>query len=153
VKHGVYDEVDKVDPALLHRYYGAGSSLESSGEADSPSGGQQSRRDIAEIIAASQSHNIRHEAAAVANNSSPFENKDSMEAFILALDVVLGSGTYPNGFNLREEYESFESYKTGRSTKPLVIPLPYNVWFPRIVVWCKALDLLKRFPLCKAALS
>ena len=63
--------------------------------------------------------------------------------FVSALDVALTSSDYPDGFGLHEEYEPLESYKTGRSSKPLVIPLPYDIWFPRIVVWCKAMDLLK----------
>lgn len=152
-KHGVYDAVDAADPALLHRYYGAGVALEPDDEETGLMSDRQTQRDIAEIIAAAQSRNIRHEAAAVAKNSSPFEDEHDLYAFALAMDTVLNSETYPVGFNLDEEYESFESYKTGRSAKPLTIPLPYDVWFPRIIVWCKALDLLKRFPLCKAALS
>jgi len=64
--------------------------------------------------------------------------------FASALDVALASSDYPNGFRLHEEYEPLESYKTGRSSKPLVISLPHSIWFPRIIVWCKAMDLLKR---------
>jgi hypothetical protein len=86
----------------------------------------------------------------VASNSSPFEDKDDQRVFALALEAALQSEVRPAGFHLNNEYESFETYKTGRSTKPLVIPLPYQVWFPRIIVWCTALDLLKRFPLCKS---
>jgi hypothetical protein len=111
----------------------------------------QSQRDIAEIIAGTQSRNIRHEAAEVAKTSLPFENGDDHLAFILAMGTALNSPEiHPAGFHLSEEYETAESYKTGRSAKPLEIPLPYDVWFPRIVVWCKALDLLKRLPLSKA---
>jgi len=83
----------------------------------------------------------------------PFEDTNEMHAYTLALEMALASEEYPAGFGLNDEYESLESYKTGRSTKPLVIPLPYDIWFPRIVVWCKALDLLKRLPLCREALS
>lgn len=112
-----------------------------------------SPQDIAGIIAGAQSHNVWHEAAEVAGNSSPFERNDDQYAFALALGAALNSMAYPTGFHLNEEYESFESYRTGRSTRPLVIPLPHNVWFPRIVVWCKALDLLKRLTMCKAMIS
>jgi len=106
---------------------------------------------IARVIAASQKCNIRHDAAGVAESSMPFEDEDEVHAYTLALGTALASSEYPAGFGLNEEYESVESYKTGRSLKPLVIPLPYEVWFPRIIVWCKALDLLKRLPVCKAA--
>lgn len=153
-KYGVYDKTDTIDPALLHRYYGAGGSNTDNDDTMGPAFDEdgQSQRDIAEIIADAQSRNIRHEAAEVAKNSSPFEDERDLIAFTLALQSVLGSKAFPDGFRLNEEYESFETYKTGRSVKPLVIPLPYNVWFPRIVVWCKALDILKRLPLCKAML-
>ena len=111
----------------------------------------QAWQKISRTIAAAQKRNIRHDAAEVAKSSIPFENGDELQAYTLALDGALASGEYPAGFGLNEEYESVESYKTGRSSKPLIIPLPYEVWFPRIVVWCKALDLLKRLPICKAA--
>ena len=104
----------------------------------------QSWQDVAEIIAGAQKRNIRHDAAEVAKTAVPFKNEDEVQAFASAFNVALASSTYPAGFGLHEEYESLESYKTGRSLKPLVIPLPYEVWFPRIVAWCKAMDLLKR---------
>ena len=108
-------------------------------------------QEIARTIASAQKRNIRHDAAEVAKSDMPFENGDEMQAYILALRNALALGEYPAGFGLNEEYESVESYKTGRSSKPLIIPLPYEVWFSRIVVWCKALDLLKRLPISKAA--
>lgn len=120
-KHGVYDHTDTIDPALLHCYYGAGRS-----RADNVDGAdeEESQRDIAEIIADAQSCNIRHEAAEVARNSSPFENEGDQYAFALALEAALNLEAYPAGFHLSEEYKSFETYKTGCSAKPLVIPLP-----------------------------
>ena len=72
-----------------------------------------------------------------------------MYAFTLALEAAMGSGVFPAGFNLNKEYESFEAYKTGRSAKPLIIPLPQSIWFPCIIVWCRSLDLLKRFQMYK----
>jgi hypothetical protein len=104
---------------------------------------------IADIISRSQKHNIRHEAAAVAASAMPFQNKDEAEAFAEVLEHDLSSDEYPAGYGLNDMYESVETYKTGQSSKLLVIPLPHNVWFPRIIVWCKALDLLKRLPLCR----
>jgi len=151
---------------------GSGSDPDSSSDSDSNSGDSNPNSDsdgngdstpelegnqtvswgeIAETISRAQKCNIRHEAAEVAKAAMPFGSEDEVHAFSLALDSALSSSEYPAGFGLDEEYEALESYKTGRSSKPLVIPLPYGVWFPRIVVWCKALDLLKRLPLCKAA--
>ena len=154
MEHGVYDQADGVDPTLLHRYYGASGLSTNEDENDGSTPGaeedEESQRDIARIIMDAQSHNIRHEAAAVARNSSPFQDQQDAYVFTLALEAVLNLAAFPAGFGLNEEYQSFEAYKTGRSAKPLIIPLPYSVWFPRIIVWCKSLDLLKRFQLCKA---
>ena len=147
VKHGVYDHTDTIDPAVLHHYYGAGPS-----RADDPDEGE-SQRDLAEVITEAQSRNIRHEAADVGRNSSPFTGNDKQYTFALALGSALALEAYPAGFHLSEPYESSETYQTGRSTRPLIIPLPCNVWFPRIVVWCKALDLLKWLPMCRAMAS
>ena len=148
--------MDAVDPALLHRYYGAGRSDPDVGDNGNEIGivsnaDGQAQRDIAEIIADSQACNIRHDAAEVVETSLPFETRNDHYTFSLALSAALNnSECYPAGFNLQEEYETSESYRTGRSTKPLEIPLPYDMWFPRVVIWCKALDLMKRLPLSKA---
>ena len=84
----------------------------------------ESWQEIAETITRAQKRNIRHEAAEVARAAMPFESEDEVHAFTLALESTLSSNKYPAGFGLNEEYESLESYKTGRSSKPLVIPLP-----------------------------
>ena len=51
MKHGVYDQADEVDPAMLHRYYGAtGPSANVTDENDGPTSGdedEESQRDIA----------------------------------------------------------------------------------------------------------
>jgi hypothetical protein len=104
---------------------------------------------IAEIIARAQGHNVRHEAAEVAQSSTPFNSHDEGVIYVRALRTALSLDEFPVGFNLDEEYQSSESYKTGRSSRPLVIALPYNVWFPRILVWCKALNLLKRLEVAR----
>ena len=99
--------------------------------------------EIAETITGGQQHNIRHNAAEVAKGAMPFQDEEKLNIFTTRFQAALESPSHPIGFELDAEYESSESYRTGRSRIPLVIPLPYNVWFPRIVVWCKALDLLK----------
>jgi hypothetical protein len=114
---------------------------------------ERSWQEIFSVITQQQRHNVRHAAAKVARSAMPFETEDDGHAFALALDSALNSHQYPAGFGLEEEYESLESYRTGRSSKALVIPLPHEVWFPRIIVWCKAVDLLKRLPVCKASVT
>ncbi|KAF9642920.1 hypothetical protein BDM02DRAFT_3192471 [Thelephora ganbajun] len=197
-QHGIYDEAGSVDPALLHRYYGAAiphandrsngnssndmdsdsdptsnsdsdSTSDSGGDPTSDSDGDssndedhevevelgdgniQSWQEIARVIASAQRCNIRHDTAKVASSAMPFESRGDMQAYILALHNALASNKYPTGFGLNMEYNSVVSYKTGHSSKLLTIPLPYEVWFPHIVIWCKALDLLKHLSVCKAA--
>jgi hypothetical protein len=118
---------------------------------DTRAGTEDRYQAIAKVIAGAQKRNIRHDAAEVAKSAMPFENTDEMRAYTLALGNALASNNQPAGFGLNEEYESVESYKTGRSSKALIIPLPHQVWFPRIVVWCKALDLLKCLSICREA--
>lgn len=105
--------------------------------------------ELAQTILQAQKRHVRHEAAEVADTRSPFNDDDELQMFVHQLAHDLASNSYPSGYNLNDEYESLESYTTGRSTKPLVIPLPYEIWFPRMVVWCKAVDLLNRIQLCK----
>ena len=114
-KYGVYDQVDAVDPALLHRYYGAGRSDLDIGDGGDEGGVEpdadgKSQRDIVEVIAGSQARNIRHDAAEVAETSSPFRDRNDHYVFSLALEASLNdSEVYPAGFNLNEEYETSKS--------------------------------------------
>jgi hypothetical protein len=150
---GTSTSVSETDPNSGHarHHSAANDGVSPEVDANSEGGGPGTREAIAKTITDAQQRNVRHDAAEVAISAMPFESTDEMHAYILALEAALSSEEYPAGFGLSEEYESLESYKTGRSIRPLIIPLPYDVWFPRIVVWCKALDLLKRLPLCRAA--
>ena len=104
--------------------------------------------ELTQTILQAQGKHVRHEAAEVAGAQSPFD-EDELQMFASQLAYDLASHSYPSGYNLNSEYESLKSYTTGRSIKPLVIPLPHEIWFPRIVVWCKAVDLFNRIQLCK----
>jgi hypothetical protein len=105
--------------------------------------------ELAQTILQAQERQVRHEAAEIADSRSPFDNNEELTMFAHQLASELSSHSYPSGFNLNGEYESLESYTTGRSIKPLVIPLPHEIWFPRMVVWCKGVDLLNRIQMCK----
>lgn len=130
---------------------GSNAGSDPEGEVESDVARTQTWEEIASTIAGAQKRQIRHEAAEVAMSSTPFLNIEELQAYTLALAQSIESHEYPAGFGLNEEYESIESYKTGRSSKPLVIPLPHDIWFPRIVVWCKAVDLLKCLSICREA--
>ena len=105
-------------------------------------------QEFAQTVLQAQKKQVRHEAAEVADTNSPF-SKTELQVFAYQLAKDLAAHCYPSGYGLNEEYEPLESYTTGRSIKQLVIPLPHQIWFPRIVVWCKALDLFNRVQLCK----
>lgn len=106
---------------------------------------------LTKTISDAQKRQIRHEAAEVADSRSPFDQFE-LQMFAHQLSLDLASHSYPAGYNLNDEYDSIESYTTGRSPRPLVIPLPYEIWFPRVVVWCKALDLMERIQTCKESI-
>ena len=131
----------------------SGSDVESDaeGEVESEIVRIQAWQEIASTIAGAQKRQIRHEAAEVAMSSTPFLNAEELQAYTLALAQSIESNEYPAGFGLTDEYESIECYRTGRSSKTLTIPLPHDIWFSRIVVWCKVVDLLKRLPICREA--
>lgn len=105
--------------------------------------------EISQTILQAQQKNVRHEAAKVADTGSPFDDEQELQMFSCQLACDLATHSFPSGFNLNEEYQSLETYATGRSKKLLVIPLPHEIWFPRTVVWCKALDLLNRIQLAR----
>lgn len=128
-----------MDPSILSQNYGS-QNVGSEGEPES---------ELVQVILQAQKRHVRHEAANVAGTQSPFDNERELQMFARQLACDLTSHSFPSGFNLNSEYESLESYTTGRSMKPLVIPLPHKIWFPRMVVWCKALDLLNRIQLVK----
>lgn len=143
VKHGVYDNPSSgpVDPSKLFGYH--------SGESTHTDDPMESH--LAKTISDAQKRQIRHEAAKVADSRSPFDQSE-LQMFAYQLSLDLASHSYPAGYNLNNEYDSIESYTTGRSLRPLIIPLPYDIWFPRVVVWCKALDLMDRIQLCKESI-
>jgi hypothetical protein len=122
--------------------------MDDTGGGIAPDDEDQAQRNIAEIITSAQTRNVRHEAAEVARSTIPFNSEDHM-IFNQATMDAMRRGDYPAGFHLMDEYESFEAYKMGRSAKPLVIALPHDVWFPRILAWCQALDILMRFQMCR----
>ena len=139
-KFGVYDDSNNgsIDPSTFFQDCGG----------QHPGSGGEKESELTQAIFQAQKTQIRHEAAGVADTQSPFDG-DELLMFARQLALDLTSHSYPSGYNLNGNYESLESYTTGRSTRPLVIPLPYEVWFPRIVVWCKASDLLNRIQLFK----
>jgi len=112
-------------------------------EDDQATDGRQRSRKIGE----GQERQVRHPPVSIPDNSCPFENDNECNLFFTALDHIKARGVIPVGFGLEKCYESLEVFSTGRSKKGLSVPLDYDVWYPRVLLWCQALDLLKRFGL------
>lgn len=153
LKDGVYDDpADKLDLQTLHEHYGVtrrrpqrregetGAGHDDSDEEDE----EDSQARIAQAIGAGQEKQIRHPAIEVPPATNPFMNEIQEQAFFGALDVLQSEGSIPKGFDLDHQYEPTETYTTGRSRKGLRVPLPHAIWYPRILLWCRAITLLKR---------
>lgn len=100
-------------------------------------------------IAHDQQSNIRHEGINVPRHTRPWDSESAHTIFTDALDKVKQSGIIPNNFGMlpeewdNEGYPSFEIVKLGRRAGQLLhVALPDDVWRPRAVVWCQALDVL-----------
>jgi hypothetical protein len=159
--HGKYkDAADDLDPSTLHQYYGVTRTKplrkegetgaghdDSEAESEPESEASVKPRGIAKKIGRGQQQQVRHPAIDVPNTSCPFNNSIESEVFFTALDQVRTMNRIPAGFGLTDPYEPMETFRTGRAPKGLVIPLPHDVWFPRILLWCQALHLFKRFPM------
>ena len=102
---------------------------------------------MARLVEQGQERHVRHAAVPTPESRSPFANDIESKVFFTALGRIKRSECVPAGFGLSDTYESVETYSTGHSRKGLRIPLPYNVWFPRVLLWCQAVDLYKRYPM------
>lgn len=98
-------------------------------------------------IGEGQETQIRHEATDVPEGVSPFASELEEKAFVMAMKDLNDRKLVPEGFRLSENYVSNETFFTGHAKNGLTIPLPYERWYPRIIEWCQALDLMTRIPL------
>ena len=98
-------------------------------------------------IAKGQEAHVRHPPVEAASNWSPFRSTVELEAFQLALQQTTSNNLRPAYLGLDLPYEPSETFYTGRSRKGLTVPLPYNIWFPRILLWCRSIDLVTRIKL------
>lgn len=95
---------------------------------------QERRR--ARKIGAGLEHQVRHAPVEVMDSSCPFRDDAELHLFAEALDILKSQGVVPVGFNLESTYHPIETFRTGRCRKGISVPLPHEVWFPRILLWC-----------------
>lgn len=153
MKDGIYnDPADEVDLQTLHDHYGVTRRRLTRLESETGAGndeGEEEREDeiharVIRAIGQGQQKQVRHPPVEVPEATNPFMSDIQETAFFRALNLLQDEGQLPEGFDLHGNYEPTEVYKTGRSRKGLKIPLPHSLWFPRIVLWCHAITLLKR---------
>ena len=147
---------DHLAPQELHDYYGitASASFRRDGEtgaghddSDEEDDDVSQERKRALKIGAGQERQVRHAPVEVVKSRCPFHTDNELELFVSALDLIKQQGVVPAGFGLEDPYSSIEKFHTGRSRKGISVALPYKVWYPRVLLWCQALDILKRFPM------
>lgn len=152
--HGIIDPSDNLTLEELYTYYGTTYSKLSRRSGESGAGHDDAEENepveiarSAKIIGIGQENQVRHPPAMVPRASCPFESMEDIHLFWDALDIIRARKSIPQGFMLDKLYESTETFSTGRCKNGLTVPLDYEVWYPRILLWCQALDLLKQFHL------
>ena len=103
---------------------------------------------VTENISKGQEVHVRHSPVEAARSKPPFRTTLQLEAFQQALQQATSMDLRPAYLGLDLPYEPSETFYTGRSRKGITVPLPYNVWYPRVLVWCQAIDLVTRIKLC-----
>jgi hypothetical protein len=104
--------------------------------------------DLDLAIAEDQDRHIRHAPIDVVENECPFDSEDAMGIFSAALQEVKLTGIIPESFGVAEHeweerfYGETEVVKVGR--KDVEIALPFQLWWPRAVVWAQGLEIMVR---------
>jgi hypothetical protein len=104
---------------------------------------------MARQIKKDQSSNIRHNGVRCPRHQDPFQHSEgARQIFVESLKVVRTSHVVPKNLGVRAEewedgYPSYELIPGGRRGKnELRVPLPYDIWHPRAVLWAQALSVL-----------
>lgn len=158
-EQGVYldedDEFNTVHPDLLDRYYGTDGPIVHRQLGQTGAGHAADEGDIADEVGArvgsDQQANVRHAAVDAPNDSCPFTSAEAVDLFYEALaeaedqgiilnHLMVTAAEWPNG------YPTHELITTGtQSGKKLSVALPYDIWWPRAVLWARALCIMQQF--------
>lgn len=102
------------------------------------------------MIAADQQSHIRHDPVDVPKHTAPFASEATENIFYSALKDVTAAGMVPQDLGVHESewdgggYPIFEAIKSGQRGKLLNMALPFEIWWPKAVVWAQGLDLMTR---------
>ena len=134
LEHDIYkDGPEEIDPSTIAKYCAG------------VNGDVQS---ITETISKRQEPHVRHPPPVeAARCKSPFQSTLELEAFKQALQQATSRDLHPAYVGLDLPYGPSETFTTGRCRSGITVPLPYDVWYPRSLLWCGALDLATRIKL------
>ncbi|KAJ7185054.1 hypothetical protein C8R46DRAFT_1300877 [Mycena filopes] len=120
LKYGKYaDNFENVHPDILQRYANA-----------------------------NQDRHVRHDTIEVTANKFPFNSEAAELLFSSSLKEARESGIIPVGLGVAEEeweggiYTEAELVKVGR--KEVEVALPFQIWWPRAVIWAQGLELMAK---------
>ena len=133
LEHGVHEgDSEEVDTSTLAQYC---------------AGFNGDVQSITNKIVKGQEVHVRHPPVEAAWCKSPFQSTLEFDAFQQALQQAASRDFRPAYLGLDLPYAPSETFYTGRSRKGITVPLPYDVWHPRILLWCRAIDLVTRIKL------
>lgn len=158
VKQGVYidedDGFDGVHPDFLNRYYGTNVPTIHRHNSFSGPGHPADEGDILEEVGAQvksdQQSNIRHAAVDVPDTSNPWQSAHVVNIFRQALTEAQDNNIIPDHLMVMPDdwpngYPTHEFITSGtRSGKRLLIALPYDIWWPRAVLWAQSLRIMQQ---------
>lgn len=102
--------------------------------------------DLPSRIATEQAPQFLHRAIRVPEHTNPFAATTTLTAFTEALIQVQQLYHMPIGMGIRQEewdggYPEIATIRSGRrGRKELRVELPHDIWYPRAVQWCQALE-------------
>lgn len=133
LEHGVYvGDGEEVDPSTLAQYC---------------AGVSGSTQSITANIVKGQEVHVHHPPVEAADGKTPFRSVLELKAFQQALEEATLKDLRPAYLGLDLPYEPSETFTTGRSRKGITVPLPREIWYPRILLWCRGIDLVTRIKL------
>jgi hypothetical protein len=148
------DDYEGVDPEILEHYYGvAGPELHrkegqtGAGHTEDDNDIELGLADASRQVEEEQQSNIRHEGVEAPSHMCPFETDIVESIFLETLRRLREQGTVPEGMGIHpsewgnDGYPSYEIIRVGRKGKAeLRVALPDEIWRPRALLWCQALD-------------
>ena len=150
-ERGVIDDYDGVPPDILQQYYGVeADDIESDDNGDDDSEVEAELQGWDELQEEFEGNEIAatHEPVPVPANTSPF-NENSFDIFTQALQQMRDEEIIPFGLGVsqnkigEEEYPTEEILRGGRrGRKEMRITLSVEVWLPRAIQWCQALEVM-----------